>query len=65
MILSSLGGILLAPTATASVSGDYEITSSISPQAGIYLTAWDPVYIEVEVTNTGFFYNPFNRMVRV
>ena len=61
MILSSLGGILLAPTASASVSGDYEITTSISPRPDIYMSAWDPVYIEVQVKNSGFFYNSESR----
>ena len=42
MVLSSIGGILLAPNASASVSGDYEITNSISPRPDIYMTAWDP-----------------------
>ena len=63
MVLSSLGGILLAPTASASVSGDYEITTSISPRPDIYMTAWDPVSIEVQVTNTGFFYNTESRSI--
>ena len=63
MILSSLGGILLAPTASASVSGDYEITTSISPMPDIYMPAWDPVYIEVEVKNSGFFYNSESRSI--
>ena len=63
MILSSLGGILLAPTASASVSGDYEITTSISPRPDIYMSAWDPVYIEVEVKNSGFFYNSESRSI--
>ena len=63
MVLSSIGGILLAPNASASVSGDYEITNSISPRPDIYMTAWDPVSIEVQVTNTGFFYNPESRSI--
>ena len=63
MVLSSLGGILLTPTASASVSGDYEITTSISPRPDIYMTAWDPVSIEVQVTNTGFFYNTESRSI--
>ena len=31
LVLSTLGGIALSPTASASVTGDYEITDSISP----------------------------------
>lgn len=63
LILSSLGSILLAPTASASVSGDYEITASISPLPGDYISAWDPVYFEVEVTNSGFFFNSQTRSI--
>ncbi len=57
MILSSLGGILLAPTASASVSGDYEITTSIWLRADIYMSAWVRVLLVVEVINSGLFYN--------
>ena len=63
LILSSLGSIQLAPTASASVSGDYEITASISPLPGDYISAWDPVYFEVEVTNSGFFFNSQTRSI--
>ena len=48
---------MLVPTASANVSGDYEITSSISPRPGDYISAWDPISLKVEVTNSGFFYN--------
>ena len=57
LMISTLGGIMLVPTASANVSGDYEITSSISPRPGDYVSAWDPISLKVEVTNSGFFYN--------
>ena len=57
LLLSTLGGIALSPTASASVNGDYEITDSISPMPGVHYSYWDPVDIEVKVTNTGFYYN--------
>ena len=38
LLLSVFGGILLAPNAAASVSGDYEVTSSISPKPGDYMS---------------------------
>ena len=63
LLLSVFGGILLAPNAAASVSGDYEVTSSISPKPGDYMSSWDPVSLEVEITNTGFFYNSESRMI--
>ena len=63
LILSSLGAVLMAPTASASVSGDYEISASLSPLPGDYMSAWDPVYFEVEVTNSGFFYNTQTRSI--
>ena len=57
LLLSSLGGIMLVPNAAADVSGDYEISTSISPSDGIYLSSWDPIEFEVQVTNPGFFFN--------
>ena len=63
LILSTLGGILLTPSVSATVSGDYEITASISPRPGDFITAWDPVSLEVQVTNTGFFYNTETRTI--
>lgn len=63
LMVSSLAGIMFVPTAAASVSGDYEITASISPMPGDFITAWDPITLEVEVTNTGFFYNTQTRSI--
>ena len=63
LVLSSLGGILLAPTASASVSGDYEITASISPRPDVFMSSWDPISIEVQVTNSGFFINSQSRPI--
>tara|TARA_B110001452_G_scaffold266928_1_gene275107 strand:+ start:340 stop:3291 length:2952 start_codon:yes stop_codon:yes gene_type:complete len=63
LILSAFGGLLLAPTASATVSGDYEITSSISPRPGDVMTSWDPFTLEVEVTNSGFFFNTESRSI--
>mgnify|MGYP005726824281 CR=1 FL=1 len=63
LILTSIGGIIATPSAAASVSGDYEITASVSPLPGDYMSAWDPVYMEVEITNSGFFYNTQPRSV--
>ena len=55
LLLSSLGALSLAPSVAASVSGDYEITNSISPRPEVYLSSWEPVYFEVQVSNPGFF----------
>ena len=63
LLLSAFGGILLAPNATASVSGDYEVTASISPLSGNFMSAWDPISLEVQITNSGFFYNTESRMI--
>lgn len=63
LILTSVGAIIAAPSATASISGDYEITRSISPLPGDYMSAWDPVYLEVEIKNSGFFYNTQSRSI--
>lgn len=63
LVLSTLGGILLAPSVSATVSGDYEITASISPRPGDFMTAWDPITLEVQVTNSGFFYNSEARTI--
>ena len=63
LLLSAFGGILLTPTAAASVSGDYEITASISPLPGDFMSAWDPISLEVQITNSGFFYNTESRMI--
>lgn len=57
LLLSSMGAIMFAPNAAANVSGDYEISKSVSPMDGVYLSSWDPIPIEVEVMNSGFFYN--------
>ena len=57
LVLSSLGAIMLSPNASASVNGDYEITESISPISSGHYSSWDPVTIEVKVTNTGFYFN--------
>ena len=61
LLLSSIGAIMLSPTASATVSGDYEITESLSPLPGVHYSSWDPVNLEVKVTNTGFFYNSQQR----
>ena len=63
LLVSTLGSISLVPTASANVSGDYEITASISPLPGDYMTAWDPITLEVKVTNSGFFYNSQARSI--
>ena len=63
LLLSAFGGILLTPTAAASVSGDYEVTASISPLPGDFMSAWDPISLEVQITNSGFFYNTESRMI--
>ncbi len=63
LVLSCMGGIMLVPTSSASVSGDYEITVSISPLPDVYMSAWDPIFFEVQVTNTGFFYNSQTRSI--
>ena len=57
LLFSSLSAIMLAPNAAAAVSGDYEISDTISPRDGIYLSSWDAVSFEVQVKNPGFFYN--------
>ena len=54
LLLSSLSAVLIVPTASA-VSGDYEITESLSPMPGQYLEPYEQLFIEVKITNTGFF----------
>jgi len=61
LLLSTLGGIALTPTVSASVTGDYEITDSISPLPDAHYSSWDPIDITIEVTNTGFYYNSQSR----
>lgn len=63
LMISSLAGIMFVPTAAAAVSGDYEITASISPKPGDYISAWDPISLEVEVTNSGFYFNTQTRSI--
>ena len=63
LMLSTLGGILLVPTVSAVISGDYEVTASISPRPGDYMSAWDHVTLEVEISNSGFFYNTETRSI--
>ncbi len=63
LLLSAFGGILLAPSASAAISGDYEITASLSPIPGNVMTAWDPITLEVQITNSGFFYNTDSRSI--
>jgi len=63
LLLSAFGGILLTPTVSAVVSGDYTVTSSISPLPGDVMSSWDPVPLEVQITNTGFFYNTESRSI--
>ncbi len=57
LILSLFTGITFTPSAAATVSGDYEITTSISPRPDDYMTSWDPITLTVQVSNPGFFYN--------
>lgn len=57
LLLSTLGGIIFTPTASATVSGDYEITSTIYPMDNLTMSSWDPITFQVQVTNSGFFYN--------
>ena len=63
LIASSLGMIISAPIASASVSGDYEVTSSVYPIPDTYMSSWDPISLTVEVSNTGFFYNSQPRTI--
>ena len=60
LLLSSLSAVLIVPTASA-VSGDYEITESLSPMPGQYLEPYEQLYIEVKITNTGFFNIEFSQ----
>ena len=53
----------MTPNASASISGDLEITKSISPKPGDYMTSWDSIFITVEITNVGFFYNTEYRQI--
>ncbi len=55
----------MAPTVSATVSGDYEITNSISPRPDVYLSSWEPVYFEVQVSNPGFFFNSQTRSIEM
>ena len=61
LLLSTLGGIALTPTVSASVTGDYEITDSISPLPDAHYSSWDPIDIKIKVTNTGFYFNTQSR----
>ncbi len=63
LILSTFGGILLTPNVSAAISGDYAVTSSISPLSGDVMSSWDPISLEVQITNTGFFYNTATRSI--
>jgi len=63
MLISSFSGILMAPTASAMVSGDYELTESLVPLEGEYISSWDPILFEFNVTNSGFFFNTEARVV--
>ena len=47
LLLSTLGGIALSPTASANVSGDYEITTHNIPMEDAHESSWDPVDVEV------------------
>ena len=62
LLLYSFSAILLAPTATA-VSGDYEITISLSPRPGEYLEPFEELDLSVRISNTGFFFNQGNRYI--
>ncbi len=48
---------MLTPTASANVSGDYEITNTIYPMQNLSMSSWDLITFEVQVKNSGFFYN--------
>ena len=63
LLLSTLGGIALAPSASATVSGDYEITNTIFPMDNLSMSSWDSVDLEVQVKNSGFFYNTQARSI--
>ena len=63
MIVSIFAGITYAPTVSATVSGDLEITTSINPRPDDYKTSWDSVLLTVQITNTGFFYNTDQRLI--
>ena len=63
LVLSTLGGIALSPTASASVTGDYEITDSISPLQDAHYSSWDPIDVQVKISNTGFYYNTQTRNI--
>ena len=63
LLLSTLGGIALSPTASANVSGDYEITTTIYPMDNLSMSSWDSVDLEVQVKNSGFFYNTQARSI--
>ena len=57
LLLSTLGGIALTPSASATVSGDYEITNTIFPMDNLSVSAWYSVDLDVHVKNSGSFYN--------
>ena len=63
LLLSTLGGIALTPSVSATVSGDYEITNTIFPMDNLSMSSWDSVDLEVEVKNSGFFYNTQARSI--
>ena len=50
-------------TASASVTGDYEITDSISPLQNAHYSSWDPIEVQVKISNTGFYYNTQTRNI--
>jgi len=52
----------MSPTASA-VSGDYEITVSLSPRPGEYIEPFEELEISVRITNTGFFVNSEDRYI--
>ena len=63
LLLSTLSGILLVPNASANVSGDYEITSTIYPSQNLTMSSWDTFSFTVQVSNSGFFYNSQARTI--
>ena len=63
LLFSVFAGISFTPNVSASVNGDLEITTSLSPMPNDYMTSWDSIIITVQVTNTGFFYNPDSREI--
>ncbi|HIL64776.1 MAG: hypothetical protein CXT71_02500 [Methanobacteriota archaeon] len=64
LLLSTFAGIILAPSAAAAISGDLEISKSKSPLENVTYTSWNGLSIEVEVSNTGFFFNQNTRTIQ-